>query len=339
MNKTAQERMREIRVWEPIIETLEGQLKYGDESFELHHPERYFLRYKIRMERLKMMNNEDKEHVVKNFVAFEKHFNEKSAQGQIPANIPPGLPTKETCQVDYKAKEDMDKDDPIAKRYFDRKVRTIMVASPHRQKGDRNATNFNVLQPPAGFNCFLSEPYGYSVPDARNFVVQQAIDQGVDYIFFVDDDTIIPRSALVKLIKHNTDVVGGMYYRKYLPLETTGMHETKEGQPCSIDDYKIGDIIHNTLVLPSGCTLLRVDTLKKIGFPWYKTITVNGRPTLTEDTYICQKLKDVGVDIITDTSVQCIHVDYTNGIFYGHPEIVDYDKNEIRPGYRNYFAV
>ena len=101
----------------------------------------------------------------------------------------------------------------------------------------------------------------------------------------------------------------------------------------------IGDIIHNTLVLPSGCTLIKVETLKKLEAPWYKTITVNNRPTMTEDTYLCGKMKEIGVDVITDTGLQCIHVDYTRGVFYGHLEIVDYEKNEIRAKYRDYFAI
>jgi len=94
-------------------------------------------------------------------------------------------------------------------------------------------------------------------------------------------------------------------------------------------------------VLPSGCTVIRVDMLKKLEAPWYKTITVNNRPTLTEDSYLCSKVQQSGLeyDVITDTGLQCIHVDYTKGLFFGHPEIVDYEKNEIRTGYRDYFAI
>ncbi|MFZ4436822.1 MAG: hypothetical protein ACOYOS_00180 [Syntrophales bacterium] len=339
MNKTAQERMREVREWEPIIEALIPQLKYGTETFGLHHPERYYLRYKRRMDNLNLVDPEARESVVSHTKAFEKQV---SGATPLPApakaNIPPGLPPV-SSQVDYKDKKDMDKDDAIAKKYFDRKVRTIRVVAPHRAQGDTNATNFHTLQPPAGFNMELMEPYGYTIPDARNYAVQEAIKDGMDYILFVDDDTILPRMALVKMVKWDTDVVGGLYYRKYFPVETVSMHETTDGQPCSIDNYAIGDVIHDTLVLASGCSLVKVSALKKIEFPWYKIITVNGRPTLTEDTYFCQKAKDVGIDLITDTGIQCLHVDKTKGILYGHPDIVDFEKNEIRVEYRDHFAV
>jgi hypothetical protein len=155
----------------------------------------------------------------------------------------------------------------------------------------------------------------------------------------VDDDTLIPRNALVQLIHHKADIVGGFYYRKYLPLESVGMFENADGVPSILENYTIGDIIHNTLVLPSGCTLIRTEVFKKMEYPYYRTITVSGRATLTEDTYLCQKLRDIGVDVITDTGVQCLHIDRTRGVLYGNPQIIDYKRNEIKPEWRDYFAV
>ncbi len=355
--KIAQERLREIKTWEGIIEELEKNLEFGDEDFEKHHAKRYLLRYQQRMENLQLMDPEARESVLTNYKAFVKHnmtdgqvlpvcFDGESARSAIEmkastgnvVTLPDGTETTST-QINYASKEHMGDDDPIAATYFNRKVRKIMVAAPHRNKGDRNATNFFEMQTPTAFNCDLDEPFGMTIPDARNFIVKKAIEEEYDYIFFVDDDCIIPRNALVQLVHHKADIAGGFYYKKYLPIESVGMHVNEKDQPVPIEDYTIGDIIHNTLVLPSGCTLIKVDVLKKLEYPWYKTITVNNRPTMTEDTYLCCKLKEIGVDIITDTGLQCIHVDYTRGIFYGHPEIVDYEKNEIRGKYRDYFAI
>lgn len=352
--KTAQERLREVKTWETIIAELEPQLEFGSEDFELHHLKRYHLRYKKRMQNLQLMDPEARESVLSNFTSFDGMVNKQDPLSLAPGNGPttPQLETSRTkiieypdgskgpsSEINYSNKEDMGKDDPIAAGYFNRKVRKILVAAPHRNKGDRNATNFFAMQTPTAFNCDLDEPFGLTVPDARNYIVKKAIEEEYDYIFFVDDDCIIPRQALVQLVHHKAGVAGGFYYKKYLPLESVGMHINEKNQPVPIEDYKIGDLIHDTLVLPSGCTLISVDVLKKMEFPWYKTITVNGRPTMTEDTYICQKFKDLGVDIITDTGLQCIHVDYNKGIFYGHQDIIDYKKNEIRAAYREYFAI
>lgn len=334
--KVAQERLREIRHWEDIIQQLKPHLKYGDEDFEAHHPERYYLRYENRMRNFEILEPEAKENVLKHFVAFKKLIEENPQL--VAPNVPPGIP--ESMSQSAPSLEEASKSDEVVKAYFDRKVRRILVVAPHRTKEDGNATNFNKMQPPAGFSCSLCEPYGYKVADAQNFAVRKALDEGYDYIFFVEDDNVIPRNALVQLMSHKADIVGGFYYRKYYPLESAGMHYVdEEGRPGPIENFKIGDVIHNTLVLPMGCTLIKVDVFRNVEYPWYKEVNVEGRPALTSDTYFCEKARKAGYDVITDTGVQCLHVDKERGIIYGHPDIVDPHSNLIKPEWTDYFAI
>lgn len=372
LQKTAQERMKEIKNWEEIIEKLKAQgLEFGDEDFEKHHAKRYALRYANRMQRFNVLEDSAKESVLSHFKSAMTHPENKELAEQIihnnplpdvrqpqeqietkPSNVLPmnsnvnnansevhpytGLPKQD---VNFKDIDEMVQGDPIAAKYNSRHVRKILVASPHRGEKDGLVTNLFSMQPPAAFSCELSEPYGLSVADARNFIVKKAIDEGYDYIFFIDDDTLIPRNALVKLIHLKADIAGGFYYRKYYPLESVGMHFDKDGNPSPIEDYKIGDIIHDTLVLPSGCTLIKTEVFKKMEFPWYRTIKRANQPALTEDTYFCEKARMLGYDIITDTGIQCLHVDRERGLLYGHSDIVDPAKNEIKVDYREYFAI
>ena len=396
--KTAKERMREIKNSQVVIEELIPQLKHGTEDFEAHHAERYFKRYEKRMERINLLDPENKEHVVSHFLSFakapenreltqqfvERHSNDQvgAAVGLIALQDKPKLENKPIevelphskdwqimmgekkssnskdtdCklpppmanQIDFESKDKMMEEDPVTKKFFSRKVHKILVATPHRVQEDKNVTNFHMLQTPAAFDVSLEQPFGFSVPDARNFCIQKALDEDVDYIFFVDDDLLIPRNALVQLLHHfpsdysndSVAMVGGFYYRKYFPIESVGMHEDKEGQPCRIENYNIGDVIHNTLVLPSGCTLIKTSIFKKMEAPWYRSYTVANRPTITEDTYLCQKVRDFELgDIITDTGVQCVHVNKEKGILFGHPSIVDTKRNTVYENYREYFAI
>lgn len=325
--KVAQERLREIKTWEEIILELEKHLEFGNEDFTLHHAKRYYLRYQNKMENLALVDN--KESVVAQFKGFEKLFGITNQQA---------LPNAEQATIQAPSIERVAEVDPIAAKYISRKTKKILIGAPHRTNKCGNVTNFNSLQVPAGWSCKIEEPFGYPVAEAQNIIVQRAIDEGFEYIFFVEDDNLIPRNALVTLMKHQAEVVGGMYYRKYLPLETAGMHYDKDGCPTSID-YKIGDIIHDTLVLPMGCTLIKTEVFEKMEKPWFKSIEVNNRPVITSDTYISQKIRDLGFDVITDTNIQSLHIDKNKGVFYGHPNIVDYEKNEITPEWREYFAV
>lgn len=74
-------------------------------------------------------------------------------------------------------------------------------------------------------------------------------------------------------------------------------------------------------------------------FPYFKAVDVNGSPSITSDVYFCEKARRAGYDIVTDCGVQCLHVDKERGVLYGHPEIVDHEKNEIKEQWHNYFAM
>lgn len=354
-NKVAQERMREVREWEPIIERLHEQLEFGDEDFQLHHPRRYFERYARKVKRLDILTPEEKESAVSHFLSFAGHPENKergrsfigelitkdrmSPQHGLIQNLtervgqPDALLIGNNVDKNYQNRQIAMQDDPVVKNFFNRDVLKILVCSPHRAPGDKMATNIFSLQTPAAFECRLWEPHGMSVAEARNSSIRKAKAEGFNYIFWIDDDTIVPRNALVQLISHDADIVGGFYYRKYVPLESVGMREVLvEGNrkvPSRIRNYKVGDILHNTLVLPSGITLIKLDVFDKIPEPWYTTVLIESAPAITEDTYFCQKARDAGYDIITDTGVQGIHVDMASNKIFGHPDFVDMEHNAI----------
>jgi len=247
---------------------------------------------------------------------FEHHIEER----EVLRNI---IKTGGGTQIDYKKFENAD--DPIFLEYFNRPVRRILVASPHRNENDGSVSDYSQMQPPASYSLVLNEPYGYSVPDARNLVFSKCLNEGFEWVFFVDDDCIIPRNALVHLISTKEKVVGGMYYRKYNPIESVPMIDNN-GIPDIVKDYTIGDKYPDCLVLPSGCTLIHRSVIEAITPPWYKSFTVEGRAALTEDTYFCSKVREAGFKPMLDTAIQCIHVDRERGVLYGHPDIVQDNK-------------
>lgn len=272
--KTAQERLREIKEWEKIINRLHSQLVHGDQDFQVHHAEKY--------------------------------------------NILNGGSSRGANQINYDTKDDVD--DPVAKIILNKNTEKILIGSLHRTKECTNATNFSKIQFPAAMSVVMEQPYGFSVADGRNFVVKKALDSGFDYIFFVDDDVVIPSNALCVLmdhIKNGYDMAGGFYYRKYHPLESCSMME-KAGRPARVDFTK-GELIENPIVLCSGCTLIKTDVFKKIEYPWYRTVEIGGKIQITEDTYFGQQFSCVdGLTSVLDTSVQCAHVDKEHDMIYYH---------------------
>lgn len=342
--KTAKERMREIVTWEDIIGKLEPELEYGSEDFELHHPKRYLKRYKVKMDRLETLGDDDRESTISHYNSFLEHQSDFDEKRILPK---PGHeilePPNNSCHKDYKDEDEMLKNEKIVKQFFEKETNTILFGTPHRLKNDMNASNLSSIQIPAGMSAMLEEPYGFSVADARNFVVEKAIDKNFNYLFFIDDDLIIPKNILVALMEHlrnGYDIASGFYYRKYEPLESCSMVEDKDKRPSRVDFNEIGETFDDVLVVCSGCTLFKVDVFKRIESPWYKEIFVDGRAQVTEDTYMCQQIRNVenpSIKTILDTGMQCIHVDKTKGVLYGHPEIIQ--NNMVVEKFRGVYAV
>ena len=75
----------------------------------------------------------------------------------------------------------------------------------------------DLLQKPVGVEIIHTRAHGQSPARNRNLIIQQAIDTACDYIFFVDDDCLLPPDTLVKLLTHDVDCVTGLYSMRNYP--------------------------------------------------------------------------------------------------------------------------
>ncbi len=163
------------------------------------------------------------------------------------------------------------------------------------------------------------------IADARNEIVQYALDQGANYIFWVDDDVIPPGDAFLKMYNHQKDIVNGVYWSKSNPPMPLMFRNHLEGPYWN---WHIGDFIEIDAA-GMGLTLVKTDVYRKIeaelGGPWYSTEYasfpgVNKSPANnTEDLYFYWKAKKVGYQVWCDTSIQAYHYEKNAQILYGMP--------------------
>jgi len=75
-----------------------------------------------------------------------------------------------------------------------------------------------------------------AVDAARNYLVEMAVRLQVDYLFFADDDGVLPPDTLVKLLEDDKDIVGA-------PMLTRNVRENGQHSLCVFDkyDFYIGD--------------------------------------------------------------------------------------------------
>lgn len=166
---------------------------------------------------------------------------------------------------------------------------------------------------------------GKEVGHARNVLARQAaFDLGADYVFFVDDDVIIPSDALNRLLSHQKDICAGVYYSKS-PVPDPLIFTTIGGG--AYRDWNVGEFIGDDIRITGvgmGCTLIKTDVFRKVSEPWFETSKrlaiedgVLTKYSSTEDIPFCEKAVEAGFRIYVDTAVQCKHYDKKNDSMIG----------------------
>ena len=163
------------------------------------------------------------------------------------------------------------------------------------------------------------------IADARNETVEFALQQGANYIYWLDDDVIAPPDSFLKMYNQQKDIINGVYWSKSSVTMPLIFRNHLEGPYW---DWHVGDLIEIDAA-GNGLTLVKTDVYRKIqkdlGEPWY-SVEYASFPGIkqtpynnTEDLYFYWKARQAGYKIWADTSIQALHYDKTNQVLYGMP--------------------
>ena len=173
---------------------------------------------------------------------------------------------------------------------------------------------------------------GLPVDQARNDLMHHALRMGAEYIWFVDDDTVVPYDALYKLhgaARLGYPVVGGV---------VTGKH-VEPSQPfvaCVADELLyVPDVsprpdlptrealVEVTWITGFACLLIHTDVLRRmlaedpsLPFAWF-FYDKRGYAEVGEDTYFCRRCINLGIPIVVHRNVHCRHYDLDTGQYWG----------------------
>jgi hypothetical protein len=105
-------------------------------------------------------------------------------------------------------------------------------------------------------------PLGFLVADARNVVIKNVVEQGFEWLFFIDHDVILPPLTVIKMndrmLKGDVPVWSGLYFTKSVPSEPI----IYRGRGTSYyNKWKMGDEVWCDGI-PMGCTMIHSSILK-----------------------------------------------------------------------------
>lgn len=174
------------------------------------------------------------------------------------------------------------------------------------------------MECPDDVDLYFDFVRGYTVEMARNKIVEKAREYGVDYVFMVDNDIMVPSNALVDLISHDKPIVFGVYLHR--DPDNPDCQKTqlcKTGQFHYREQFDTNDVLYafneNITLLRIkggglGCALVKMSVFDMIRKPYFCWRTYNKGTTLSEDLHFCEMCHEAGIEIFADPRVQCKHL-------------------------------
>jgi hypothetical protein len=157
-----------------------------------------------------------------------------------------------------------------------------------------------------GYNvCYWAR--GSSIPINRFRIVNVGIESNSDFVLMIDTDMgKIPEDALNRLIQHDKDIVGALYFGKQPPFVPIASIKDDKGVRTPIYDYKKGSLIAVDGI-GFGFVLLRTKMLKDViarkgNRPLFAMLDGIG-----EDYFFCDLAKSLGYEVFVDPNLEIGH--------------------------------
>lgn len=155
---------------------------------------------------------------------------------------------------------------------------------------------------------------------ARNQACVTCLQNGFDYLFFLDSDVVPPSDAVPRLLRHNLPIVSGVYYRRSPPLGLpVMMKKDSNGNFGWVTGFKVPDLLEVDVV-GAGCLLIHRSVLERLppqrpGYHWFDwRVNLKGlgifpdTACLSEDYCFNLHCAQYGIKTYVDTSVLCRHI-------------------------------
>jgi hypothetical protein len=174
------------------------------------------------------------------------------------------------------------------------------------------AMGLRKLQSPGDFVAVTGMPYDH----ARNACVQQMLQGGYEWLFFLDSDVICPPETIHRLMHWGQPVVSGTYFRRSPPHGVAVA--IKNGQWVSQMPPENTPLMEVDFV-GAGCLLAHRSVFERHypesppGKPWFhwkvdQAGHVPAGEALSEDFEWNRKIRNMGYKILLDTGIKCLHV-------------------------------
>ena len=122
-------------------------------------------------------------------------------------------------------------------------MKKILIGIPTNKYVETKTMNaIYDLEIPDGYTTELQFFYGYQIDQIRNLIADWS--KKYDYLFSIDSDIAFSPDTLKKLLKHDKDMVSGLYVQRKENEQILEIYEPNERGGCSNIPYEKIKNIH-----------------------------------------------------------------------------------------------
>lgn len=118
-------------------------------------------------------------------------------------------------------------------------------------------------------NSSITYIHGRPFDDARNTAVRAMLEQGYEWLMFVDDDVCLPHDTIPRLMAHGKDIVSGIYYRRAQPIMPVMLRYKTPHEAEWIQSWSPPGALFEVDLVGAGCLLIHRRVFEKMPFPWF----------------------------------------------------------------------
>lgn len=180
--------------------------------------------------------------------------------------------------------------------------------------------------PPAVVTAGHATVTGNFAPGQRELIVRKALEAQADAVLMLDDDIVVPPSALAELLgvlerDPQCAVAGALYYARdgLRPMVAANWHanDTTSAYVPAFDDRTPVEVD----AVGFGTMLLRTSALQALAPPYFNTqVFVQSSASqvrvCNEDYLLCERLRKAGHRVVLHPGVRCGHYDRESGITF-----------------------
>jgi glycosyltransferase involved in cell wall biosynthesis len=151
---------------------------------------------------------------------------------------------------------------------------------------------------------------------SRNRIVEAALENGSEWVLFLDDDVTFSPDLLLTLLSREQPVVASLYLQRtdpFLPIAFAEKDENGDYWPLDLGSCPQNGLV-SVRAAGTGGMLIRSEVFRQIHAPWFVHTTKQ-----SEDIYFCDRLAEADIPLFVDMDARLGHM----GAFAIFPDWAD----------------